>query len=268
MKRIDRFYQIPVLNGKSQPDRPVRLLFLSDFHDDAAGKELERLLRHIRKTRPDLILCGGDMLTAKAGNCRMDNAEKLMRGIVKTAPVYAVDGNHEKRLASGYGSAYKDWITTLDEVGVHRVDGKQARVRIAGMELRICGASLPLSCYHRAHPDPVTDAMRPPMPDTTDTSYCILLAHHPDYFKTYAGWGADMTLSGHVHGGIIRLPFLGGLVGATFKPFPRYDRGCFLMDGKIMIVSAGMGNHTFRLRVCNPAELVVIDLLPNIQENE
>ena len=266
MKRIERFYQIPVLNRKSQPDRPIRLLFLSDFHNDAKGEKLQRLWHQIRKIRPELILCGGDMLTAKAGLFQMDSAAELIRHITKTAPVYAVDGNHEKRLSSGYSSAYREWKKILADAGVHCVDGERADLQIAGMDLCICGASLPLECYHRRRPRPVTDDMKPPMPDETDKTYCILLAHHPDSFETYARWGADLTLSGHIHGGIVRLPFLGGVVGATFKPFPRYDRGCFLQDQKIMIVSAGMGNHTIRLRVCNPAELTVIDLLPNIQE--
>ena len=69
--------------------------------------------------------------------------------------------------------------------------------------------------------------------------YHILLAHFPRYFPTYAAWGADLTLSGHNHGGIIRLPGIGGLVGPDPGLFPKYDHGEFTIDGRKMIVSAG-----------------------------
>ena len=91
--------------------------------------------------------------------------------------------------------------------------------------------------------------------------YNILLAHHPSYFPAYAVWGADLSLSGHLHGGMIRLPFLGGVVSPQVRLFPKYDKGMYMLDGKKLIVSAGLGNHTVNLRINNPPELVVIDFV-------
>ena len=88
----------------------------------------------------------------------------------------------------------------------------------------------------------------------------ILLAHNPDFFEKYDSWGADLTLAGHLHGGIMKLPFLGGVISSSFQLFPRYDGGKY--DGKngIMIVSRGLGAHTIPIRIFNPCELVCIDL--------
>ena len=88
-----------------------------------------------------------------------------------------------------------------------------------------------------------------------------MLAHHPAYFDAYASWGADLTLSGHLHGGMIRLPFVGGLVSPQMRLFPKYDKGLYTKKGKKLIVSAGLANHTVNIRINNPPELVVIDFV-------
>ena len=89
-------------------------------------------------------------------------------------------------------------------------------------------------------------------------AYHILLAHNPVYFEQYARWGADLTLSGHLHGGIIRIPGIGGLITPQARLFPRYDRGLFEKDGKYMVVSPGLGEHTVPIRIFNPPQLIGI----------
>ena len=89
----------------------------------------------------------------------------------------------------------------------------------------------------------------------------VLLAHNPVYFDTYAAWGADLTLSGHLHGGIVRLPLLGGVISPQMKLFPDYTRGCHTKENHRMIVGAGLGSHTIPIRINNPPELVVIDVM-------
>ena len=82
------------------------------------------------------------------------------------------------------------------------------------------------------------------------------------YFDNYAAWGADLTVSGHLHGGIIRIPGIGGVISPQAKLFPKYDAGHFRKDGKDLIVSRGLGTHTVNIRIFNPAELSVIHLSP------
>ena len=86
------------------------------------------------------------------------------------------------------------------------------------------------------------------------------LAHNPIYFDSYAWWGADLTVSGHLHGGIIRIPGIGGIITPQAKLFPRYDAGQFKKNGKNLVVSRGLGTHTVNIRIFNPAELSVIRL--------
>ena len=93
----------------------------------------------------------------------------------------------------------------------------------------------------------------------------ILLAHNPIYFSEYVEWGADLILSGHVHGGVAKIPFLGGVIAPSFQLFPKYDGGKFQelgKDGRIktMILSRGLGAHTIPIRIFNPGELVVVKI--------
>ena len=90
--------------------------------------------------------------------------------------------------------------------------------------------------------------------------FSILLAHSPVFFEEYAAWGADLTLSGHFHGGTIRLPFLGGVMTPQFQFFLPWCAGRFDREGKTMIVSRGLGTHSINIRFCNKPQLVHIRL--------
>ena len=103
---------------------------------------------------------------------------------------------------------------------------------------------------------------------TKTEKYEILLAHNPDYFPEYAGWGADLVLSGHVHGGMMRLPLIGGVVSPAFKFFPKYDGGMFRIGKSVMILSRGLGMHTIPVRIFNPGELVYLKLCPAKEAEE
>ena len=78
------------------------------------------------------------------------------------------------------------------------------------------------------------------------------------YFDYYAKWGADLVLSGHVHGGLLRLPIIGGVISPQIKLFPKYTGGLYKLNKAVMIVSRGLGTHTIRFRFFNPPELVVV----------
>ena len=91
-------------------------------------------------------------------------------------------------------------------------------------------------------------------------SFNVLLAHNPDYFPAYAQWGADLVLSGHVHGGMVRIPWWKGVVSPSIRLFPKYDGGKFEEGNSTMILSRGLGMHTIPVRLFNPAEIVVVEL--------
>lgn len=88
----------------------------------------------------------------------------------------------------------------------------------------------------------------------------ILIAHNPDYFEEYAKWGADLTVSGHVHGGMLILPKLGGLLSPMIKIFPKYYKGIYQKNEQFMLVSSGLGNHTIKIRLNNRPDIAVLHL--------
>ena len=93
-------------------------------------------------------------------------------------------------------------------------------------------------------------------------SFNLLLAHDPDFFPSYDAWGAELTLSGHVHGGILRIPGIGGVIAPSLELFPKYDGGYFQGKQGAMVISRGIGVHTLPVRFFNPGEVVVIRLEP------
>jgi len=91
-----------------------------------------------------------------------------------------------------------------------------------------------------------------------------LIAHDPDYFPKYADWGADLVLSGHVHGGMVRVPFWGkGVVSPNVRLFPKYDGGEFTIGKSRMLLSRGLGMHTIPIRLFNPGEILEVELMPD-----
>ena len=90
----------------------------------------------------------------------------------------------------------------------------------------------------------------------------ILLAHNPAYASAYAAWGADVAFCGHNHGGLIRIPGLGSLISPQFTWFPKYDAGMFQLGNTAIVVSRGLGTHTFHIRIFNRAELLSVKFVP------
>ena len=245
--------------------RPFRAVFLSDQHnrDVLADK---RFLDTLEALDPAAVFCGGDMLTA-GGRDRghEENALRLYEALTARWKVFAVDGNHESRLKehpSDYRIDYDGYRACLLNMGVALVGGRRETARIGGMRMEIAGFEPPLSSYNRLHPVfPGEGEIASALGEKDREIFTVLLSHHPDTFETCRKWGADLILSGHMHGGLIVLPVFGGMAGGSLKPFPKYCRGRFREEDSTMIVSAGIGEHTPLLRVNNPYEIVVLEFM-------
>ncbi len=188
-----------------------------------------------------------------------------MGALTKQYPVYYVNGNHEGRLRTKketFGNAYEDYTSAVRSTGVHLLENSSEELTVQKMKLAVFGYELPDSYYRRGDRRELpVEEIKQVIGRPKKGRFNILLAHNPAYFPTYVKWGADLTLSGHVHGGIVRLPVLGGMVNPQLGLFPRYDYGSYDAHGKKMIVGAGLGSHTIRLRINNPPELVLIDFV-------
>lgn len=244
-----------------------RAVVLADLHNKRFGADNRFLLQAIRDSSPDMILVAGDLMTAVPGQSP-DVAAALLKELNKDYPVYYANGNHEHRLKlypDTYGDMAKKYEDSLKELGIDRLVNQHIELEEYGIE--IYGSEIHKEYYKRFGACPMEKTYLTKLLGAPSRErYTILLAHNPDYFPQYAAWGADLTLSGHVHGGVVRMPFWGkGVVSPSIRLFPRYDGGLFVedrtgQDGQaVMLVSRGLGYHTIPFRLFNPGELLVID---------
>lgn len=239
-----------------------KALLLSDLHNKSYGKDNERLLAAMERIAPDFIVVAGDMVTANEEKTRCEVPIALLKSLAKRYPVYYGLGNHEHKMKvcrKAYGDIFDEYKEELEKSGVHFLENE--RLYLPKYNIEICGLELERHFYKRLHRRPMEEGyMEGLLGKPKEGCFELLIGHNPDYFKEYAGWGADLTVSGHVHGGVVKLPFLGGVISPSLRLFPKYDGGIFEEDGKTLVLSRGLGMHTIPIRIFNPAELVVIHL--------
>ena len=238
------------------------IVFLSDLHNKKYGKNNEKLIADVRGLKPDLVLVGGDMMTAYPGE-DYSNGLHFVSEVCKDVPYVYAEGNHEYR-ARIYTEDYND----LSDRYKKDLSKNNVTITINDHEdffdeIRVFSLSIGHDYYRRFRLKPMGDDYISSQIGNPDVGkFNILLAHNPDYFPCYANWGADLTLSGHVHGGVVRIPFFIGVISPMCTLFPKYSGGKYKKKDKTMIVSRGMGMHTIPLRMFNPAEIVVIRVCP------
>lgn len=239
-----------------------RVVMLADLHNKRYGKNNERLLNAIRECAPDFIMVAGDIPTAKPG-ISLDVAIRFMEELAKEYPVYYGNGNHEHRMKlypHTYGDMAERYDEALKKIGIKRLVNEH--VTLVEYGIAVYGAEIDKFYYKRFHNQYMDDSyMESILGRCPKEQYSILIAHNPDYFEQYAAWGADLVLSGHIHGGMIKIPFLNkGVASPTLRLFPQYTSGIYKRDKSTMILSRGLGMHTIPIRLFNPGEVAVIDL--------
>ena len=237
-----------------------RAVLLADLHNKKFGKDNELLLNAIHEQKPDGVWIAGDMLTAHPGKS-METAIALIRALAEKYPIYYANGNHEHRLKlypETYGTMAQEYAEALEKVGVAPLVN-ECRV-LKEPNIAVYGAEIGRE-YYKRFTNPVMEEayLKELLGEPEKKMYTVLLAHNPDYFPSYARWGADLVLSGHVHGGMVRIPGWKGVVSPNVRLFPKYDGGQFTEGNSTMILSRGLGMHTIPVRLFNPGELIVID---------
>ena len=257
-----KIYEYEVRSDKVRGDHTF--VFLTDLHDYVFGQDNEKLLRAIDDIAPDGVLCAGDMFTAyhRDGKFHPEIAVSLLLRISSKYPLYISNGNHEEKIKenkAAFGNSFDRYKEKLRRGGAVYLDNESCDL---SDDIRITGLCLPTAYFKKfVKKEMEDDLLRKKIGDVTSgekEKFRILIAHNPLYFKEYRQWGADLTVSGHVHGGIIRLPLLGGVISPSIALFPRYDGGKYEKDGKTMILSRGLGTHTIHVRLFNPGEISVI----------
>ncbi|MBQ2801232.1 MAG: metallophosphoesterase [Lachnospiraceae bacterium] len=241
------------------------VVFVSDLHNHKYGKKNEQLLKVIKEQQPEFILVGGDIPVAKPGY-ELNTAIDFIENLAKEYKVYYSNGNHEHRMRlypETYGDMHDVYTNAIKKAGVDYLINETRSIFIEDVKVDIVGLEIEREFYKRLfHKELQKEDIIGLVGEKNKKAYTILLAHNPEYFKAYARWGADLTLSGHVHGGVMRLPLVGGVISPSLKVFPKYDGGRKREFGKEMIISRGLGVHTIPIRLFNPAELVVLRLKP------
>lgn len=257
------FYKVFYRLSSDKISKPVKFVLLSDLHDQKYGKDNEKLLQAIYEENPDAVLLAGDMLTALEER-KEKVAEHFIETLAERYTIYYGLGNHEAKMGWGrkrYGNRYEEYMDAINASGAivlrnDVTDYPKEPIRIYGLDMNY-------RYYKRLRKTKMDEGYLEETLGRMDTHYYnILLAHNPVYFEDYAKLHPDLVLSGHVHGGLVRLPFLGGVISPSLKLFPKYDGGKFIQGDSTMILSRGLGIHSVEFRMWNPAELVVIEVIP------
>ncbi|MFP3155529.1 metallophosphoesterase [Lachnospiraceae bacterium ZAX-1] len=254
--------------ASSKIKKTVNLVVLADLHGFEYGTENAALLNEIRKCAPNIILIAGDMIISRYVQT-FATAQQTMAKLVEIAPVYYCFGNHETRAAMQTASVYTEFSAYIERVqalGVHILNNQNDVVALGENTVALAGLELDLHYYQRH----VQTQMEHSYLDTNlqkanAEAFQILLAHNPSYSEQYATWGADLTFCGHNHGGLIRIPGIGSLISPQFILFPKYDAGLYHINENNVIVSRGMGTHTFHIRINNRAQLLFVQIHPKTE---
>lgn len=248
-------YDLPV-KGLPEDFEGKRILHLSDLHRKRYGDDFSNLINSCAFLEPDYIFFTGDLFSRDETN--LEPKLVLMQRLMRLAPVYYIMGNHEADAPERADCLNE----ALAADGVHVLLNTTEPIFAGESRINIAGTALPPQCYrnenggHRGTMQ-VTPELLAGLLGPADAGVpTLLLSHTPFPLKAYALWGADAVFAGHVHGGVIRLPLIGGLLSPERRFFPRYTRGVYKYGDTRMVVSAGLG----KFRLNNPAQIILATL--------
>lgn len=242
-------YKNPGISGN------FKVVHLTDLHNYQFGTKNHRLVEKVREENPDLIFLTGDMLNED--ETRTDIYINLVEQLVEIAPVYVSLGNHEMEYMNRAGN--NNLISKIEQAGAVVLNEQYIDMEVNGILVRLGGVY-----GYILTPDETKNSEQIFMEEFQDTDrFKILLSHIPEgllLWKNMEYWDVDLVFSGHVHGGQVRLPFIGGLYDPEEGYFPTYTKGMFECGNGTMILSAGLGSSRGRLRINNFPEMVVCEI--------
>lgn len=242
-----------VINSSKIPDEfdGFTIVQISDLHNTEFGKDNMRLLDKVREAKPDIILITGDLVDSRRTDIGI--GADFATDAQKIAPTYYVSGNHEARITE-----YKELEKRMIESGVTILNNKSDSIEIGSKSISVFGIEDLNFNFSDSYEKTLHNSLE--ALEFNNDSFNILLAHHPEWFDIYALKGFDLVFSGHAHGGQIRLPFVGGVFAPGQGLFPKYDSGIYSKNETTMIVSRGLGNSLFPIRINNSPEIIVAKL--------
>lgn len=238
-----------------------KIVLISDLHSREFGDGNKRLIDVIDKQLPDIVVMTGDMISTRDRD--WDVFLTLAESLAKKYETYFVVGNHEQNLKDG---RLADLIAKIENTGTIVLDNEKTVIEKNNEKINLYGLWFHLRYYRDLRSDYQKDnyfgieSIQKILATPNKKEFNILLTHNPVYYDTYSEWGSDLTLCGHFHGGMIRLPIVGGLFSPEKKLFPKYDSGVFYDNNSYLVVTKGLGNGNLGFRFLNCPEVTVITL--------
>lgn len=230
-----------------------RIAQISDLHNAEFGRDNSKIIRILEAEQPDIIVFTGDIIASNRPN--FDIALNFARQAMEIAPCYYVTGNHE----AYFGEACTGFENKLAETGVIVLHDEIIKLTKGNESIQLIGLDDPR--FGSEEPQDPCSILENKLREMNLTEgFKVLLSHRPDAFDACVENEIDMVLSGHVHGGQFRLPFIGGLLDPSRGIFPKYDSGVYTKSKTTMIVSRGIGNSIIPVRINNRPEVVIVRL--------
>ena len=238
------------VNSKKLPESfdGFKIVQLSDLHGAEFGEDGMELVDKVKELEPDIIALTGDFVTDEGD---LAAVKKLAGRLTELCPVYFVSGNHE----FGSGLAIKV-RNILERAGVKYLSNEYLTISRGEDEILLGGVEDPLAYADMLSPDELAQKMNDAAPD----AFKILLGHRNYWMTEYPELPVDLIFCGHAHGGLIRIPGVGGLIGTDRRLFPDFDAGEYNNGRYTLIVSRGLGNSVPIPRVFNRPEIVCVEL--------
>lgn len=224
-----------------------KIIQISDLHNKKFGKNQSEIINIIKSESPNLIVITGDIIDSY--NTNIDIAIQLVDSLKDLAPIYYITGNHEYRLDN---KSYERLMSGIENTSTVILDNEYVEINYNGESFYLIGLN------DKSLSNGTLGVIKN---EIDDSKLSVLLAHEPQYFEKYASCNIDLVLSGHAHGGQIRLPYIGGLYAPGQGFFPRYTSGDYHIDDSTMVVSRGLGGTFSMFRIFNNPEIVSITLI-------
>lgn len=232
----------------------VRLAVVTDFH---SSDNADDVVAMVASCAPDAVLIVGDMFDDDTQNRPTERTLSLMRQLSAQYPCYYVSGNHE-----AWTGEMDALYQQTEEAGVTVLRMSSGVLTVRGQRIALCGIPDPYEMVYSGAPD-TEEQIRQAMENVDSADFTVLLAHRPELLAKYAQFPLDLVVSGHAHGGQVRIPgVLNGLYAPNQGWFPKLAGGAYTQDGTTLIVSRGLAVRTRLPRIFNRPEVVLVRCVP------
>lgn len=232
----------------------VRLAVVTDFHSSDNADDVAAM---VASCAPDAVLLVGDLFDDDTQNRPTERTLSLMRQLSALYPCYYVSGNHE-----AWTGEMDALYQQTEEAGVTLLRMSSGVLTVRGQRIALCGIPDPYEMVFSGAPD-TEEQLRQALEDVDSADFTVLLAHRPELLAKYAQFPLDLVVSGHAHGGQVRIPgVLNGLYAPNQGWFPKLAGGAYTQDGTTLIVSRGLAVRTWLPRIFNRPEVVLMRCVP------